>query len=73
VSKTTNIDSLMAYVDKRYKGKVYKIHRTYSPELVDIVKVQVEFHIPVAEGDELEMFRRINSVIRVIAEGEDER
>lgn len=57
---------------ERYKGKVYKINRTFDVELVNIVKVQVEFHIPTDEADELEMYRRIAKVINVIAEGGDD-
>jgi hypothetical protein len=34
--------------------------------------VRVEFHIPADEADELELYRRINKVIHVIAEGDDE-
>ena len=58
------------YLDNTYKGKIYKIERAYTPEFANIVKVLVMFHIPVDEADEMEMYRRINKVIRVIAEGE---
>lgn len=54
---------------ERYKGKVWKIERVYSPEIAG-VRVLVEFRIPDGEADELEMYRRINRVIKVIAEGD---
>jgi hypothetical protein len=60
------------YIRERYKGKVHKMERVYDPALFNIVKVHVMFHIPVDEADELEIYRRINKVIRVIAEGDDE-
>lgn len=60
------------HVNERFKGKVHRMERTHDPELFNIVKVYVEFHIPVEEADELEMYRRINKVIHVIAEGDDE-
>jgi hypothetical protein len=53
----------------RYKGKIYKIERFASPAH-DALIVRVEFHIPADDADELEMYRRINKVIAVIAEGE---
>jgi hypothetical protein len=59
------------HIKERYKGKIYRIERTYDPALVNIVKVYVMFHVPVEEADELEMYRRINSVLKVIAEGDD--
>ena len=59
------------YVRARYKGKVYRIERTHDVELVNIVKVQIEVHIPIDEADELEMYRRVNSVLEVIADGEE--
>ena len=57
------------YLRDRYKGKVYKIDRLTNPAY-DALIVRVEFHIPVDEADELEMYRRINKVIDVIAEGD---
>ncbi len=58
-----------SYMNTRYKGKVYKIERTNDP-MYDKLIVRVEFRIPCDEADELEMFRRINKVIHVIAEGD---
>lgn len=59
------------HIRERYKGKVYRIERTYDPQRFEVIKVYVAFHIPVNEADELEMYRRINSVLEVIAEGDD--
>lgn len=61
----------LKYVRERYKGKIYKMERFVSPAH-DAMIVRVEFHIPAHDVDELEMYRRINNVLRVIAEGEDE-
>lgn len=60
------------YVKNRYKGKVWRIERSThrNPEDATLV-VRVEFHIPVADADELEVFRRINRVLEVIVEGTD--
>lgn len=55
----------------RYKGKVYKIERLINPAY-DALIVRVEFHLPADEVDELEVYRRINKVIHVIAEGDRE-
>jgi len=57
------------YIEERYKGKVYRMERLYRPEFMGI-EVHIAFHIPVDEADELEMYRRINKVIDVIAEGD---
>jgi hypothetical protein len=57
------------YLRNKYKGKIYKIERVTNLEFDKLI-VRVEFHIPADEADELEMFRRINSVIHVIAEGD---
>lgn len=57
-------------INERYKGKVYRVERTYDPQLFEVIKVYVAFHIPTYEADELEMYRRINKVIHVIAEGD---
>jgi hypothetical protein len=57
------------YVQQRYKGKVHKMERLFSSTEYDTLIVHVEFRIPAEEADELEMFRRINGVIEVIAEG----
>lgn len=59
------------YLHSRYNGKVHRIERHHSPEFMGL-RVLVEFRIPEGEGDELEMYRRINKVIEVIAEGNDE-
>ena len=58
------------YVEERYKGKVHRMERLYRPEFIGI-EVHVMFRIPEGEADELEMYRRINKVIHVIAEGSD--
>ena len=57
------------YIEERYKGKVWKIERLFSVTDYETMIVRVEFRIPTDEADELEMFRRINNVIEVIAEG----
>ncbi len=57
------------YIEERYKGKVYRMERLYRPEFMGI-EVHIAFHIPEGEADELEMYRRINKVIDVIAEGD---
>lgn len=55
------------YVQERYKGKVYRIERIHNPMWAG-VEVHVMFRMP--DGiDEIEMYRRINHVIDVIAEG----
>ena len=56
------------YLRNRYKGKVFKIERLTNHEY-DTMIVRVEFHIPADEADEIEMYKRIISVIDVIAEG----
>ncbi len=66
-----NLKSFAEYVEDRYEGRVLKLEYTYSPYRGGIA-VHVQFHIPDGEGDELEVFRRINKVIEVIAEGDDE-
>jgi hypothetical protein len=58
------------YLRDRYKGKIYKIERLTNPAY-DTMIVRVEFHIPADDADEMEMYRRINKVIEVIAEGDD--
>ena len=60
----------LEYINNRYKGKVWRIDRTTSLSGFDEhLIVRVEFHLPVTEVDELEVFKRINKVIEVIAEG----
>ena len=62
------------YIKERYKGKVFRIERSTSFDpMREHLVVRVEFHLPVPEVDELEVFRRINKVIEVIAEGDDDR
>jgi len=56
------------YMRNRYKGKVFKIERLSNP-MLNVMIVRVEFHIPADEADEIEMYKRIISVIDVIAEG----
>jgi hypothetical protein len=58
------------YLQNRYKGKIYKIERSTAPEYNKLI-VRVEFHIPADETDEIGMYKRIISVIDVIAEGGD--
>lgn len=57
------------YIEERYEGKVYKMERIHRPDYVGL-EVHVMFRMP-DDGvvDELEMFKRINKVINVIAEG----
>ncbi len=63
--------SFFRFVEDRYKGKVFRIARsTHLDPTREHIVVQVEFHIPVDEADELEMYKRINRVIEVIADGE---
>ena len=61
-------ESFFRFVKQRYKGRVFKIDRLTSPEY-DMLVVRVEFHIPMEDTDEIEMYKRIISVIDVIAEG----
>lgn len=56
------------YIHERYKGKVHRMERLYRPDHAGL-EVHIMFRIPEGEADELEMFRRINKVIEVIAEG----
>jgi hypothetical protein len=58
------------YVEERYKGKVHRMERLYRPEFIGI-EVHVMFRIPEGEADELEMYRRVNRVLEVIADGEE--
>ncbi len=61
------------HIEDRYKGKVWRIDRsTHVDPTKESLIVRVEFHLPVREVDELEVYRRINKVIHVIAEGDDE-
>jgi hypothetical protein len=66
----TREQSFLKYVEGKYKGKVHKMERTYSPAFTGL-RVFVEFRIPTDEADEMEMYRRINRVLEVIAEGEE--
>ncbi len=54
---------------RKYKGKVHRMERLYRPDFMGI-EVHVMFRIPDGEADELELFRRINRVLEVIAEGD---
>jgi hypothetical protein len=58
------------YLHSKYKGKVYKMERLRRPEFMGL-EVHVMFRMPEDGADEIEMYRRINKVIHVIAEGED--
>lgn len=60
------------HVEQRYKGKVWRIERTTSLSGFDEhYIVRVEFHIPVDEvQDEMGVYKRINRVLEVIAEGD---
>ena len=66
-----NLKSFAGYVEDRYQGRVLKLEYAYTPYRKGI-EVHVQFHIPDDEADELELYRRINKVIEVIAEGDDE-
>lgn len=57
------------YLNDKYKGKVHRMERLYRPDFAGI-EVHVMFRMP-EDIDEIEMYRRINSVIDVIAEGND--
>ena len=58
------------HIERRYKGKVWHIERSTALNSKDEhLVVRIEFHLPVSEVDELEVFKRINQVIEVIAEG----
>jgi hypothetical protein len=57
------------YVEERYKGKVHRMERLYRPNFTGI-EVHITFRIPEGEADELEIYRRVNRVIEVIADGE---
>jgi hypothetical protein len=61
------------YMEDRYKGKVWRIERsTHVDPTKESLIVRVEFHLPASEVDEIEVYRRINKVIHVIAEGDDD-
>jgi hypothetical protein len=61
------------YIEDRYKGKVWRIERsTHVDPTKESLIVRVEFHLPASEVDEIEVYRRINKVIHVIAEGDDD-
>ncbi len=68
-----NDKKFFEYIKARYKGKVWRIERSTSLREHQTLVVRVEFHIPTNEADELEIYRRINRVLEVVAEGgEDE-
>lgn len=66
---TNSTTAFSNYIRNRYKGKVHKMERLFSGTEYGTLIVQVEFRIPEDEADEIEMYKRINSVIEVIAEG----
>ena len=67
----TREQSFLKYVEERYKGKVRMMERLYLPSESGM-RVIIEFHIPDGDAvDELEVYRRINKVIHVVAEGEE--
>lgn len=72
MSVMVNDTAFRQYLDQRYKGKIYKIERQFDPSTFNDMRVIVEFRIPIDGADELEMYRRIATVIDVIAEGDDE-
>jgi hypothetical protein len=65
---TNGYAALYEYLQGKYEGKIHKIERTHDL-IHDKLIVRVEFRIPADGVDELEMFKRIHSVIEVIAEG----
>ena len=65
---TRKEEGFVKYIHERYRGKVHRMERLYRPEFIGI-EVHVMFRIPEGEADELEIYRRINQVIEVIAEG----
>lgn len=70
MSKLVSDATFWEYLHSKYKGKVHKIETLRSPEFMGL-RVHVEFIIPDDGADELEMYRRIATVIDVIAEGDD--
>lgn len=64
---TNSTTAFANYLHTRYEGKVYKMERLYQADHTGL-EVHVMFRMP-DDIDEIEMFRRINSVIEVIAEG----
>jgi hypothetical protein len=69
VSRAINDATFWEYVHSKYKGKVHRMERLYRPEFIG-VEVHIMFRIPIEEADEIEMYKRINKVIHVIAEGD---
>lgn len=72
ITKQFNKDNeFVKYVEGKYKGKVRMMERLYLPSESGM-RVVIEFHIPDSDAvDELEVYRRINRVLEVIAEGEE--
>jgi len=70
VSSLDKVSGFWKYVEERYKGKVHRMERLYRPEFIGI-EVHVMFRIPEGEADELEIYRRVNRVLEVIADGEE--
>lgn len=69
IALTNSTTAFANYVQTRYKGKVHRMERLFSATEYGTLIVQVEFRIPEDEADEIEMYKRINKVIEVIAEG----
>lgn len=70
MSSLDKVSGFWKYVEERYKGKVHRMERLYRPEFIGI-EVHVMFRIPEGEADELEIYRRVNRVLEVIADGEE--
>lgn len=69
MSKGMNEATFWEYLHSKHKGKIHRLDRTHTPDGM-YLRVLVEFHIDEEDADELEMYRRIATVIDVIAEGE---
>ncbi len=65
---TRKEEGFLRYIRERYEGKVHKIERVSNP-MWEGLEVHVMFRFPEHEADELEVYKRIISVIDVIAEG----
>lgn len=71
ISKIGWRQSFADHVRQRYEGRVHRLSVNQKVD-ADSLQVLVEFRIPIADADEMEVYRRINKVIHVIAEGDDE-
>lgn len=58
------------YVHTKYQGKVHRIERHHTPEFMGL-RVLVEFRLPEDDVDELEIYKRIVSVLDVVVEGKE--